>query len=88
MFNYNSALIVVLLVVVGLTIVNVIAILAEIKNLKQTIKELVDINKKLRDKDKKYSQEILRIVRVIDLILTNDANTVKRSNKVHRAPWV
>ena len=86
MFNYNSALIVVLLVAVGLTIVNVIAILAEIKNLKQIIKELVDINKKLRDKDKKYSQEIPRIVRVIDLILTNDANTVKRSNKVHRAP--
>ena len=88
MFNYNSALIVVLLVAVGLTIVNVIAILAEIKNLKQIIKELVDINKKLRDKDKKYSQEILRIVRVIDLILTNDANTVKRSNEVHRTPWV
>ena len=88
MFNYNSALIVVLLVAVGLTIVNVIAILAENKNLKQIIKELVDINKKLRDKDKKYSQEIPRIVRAIDLILTNDANTVKRSNEVHRAPWV
>ena len=62
MFNYNSALIVVLLVAVGLTIVNVIAILAEIKNLKQIIKELVNINKKLRDKDKKYSQEVPRII--------------------------
>ena len=88
MFNYDLTLIAVLFIAVGLTVINVIAILAEIKNLKQIIKELVDINKKLRDKDKKYSQEVPRIIWAIDLILTNDANTVKRSNKVHRAPWV
>ena len=84
MFNYNSVFIVVLFVVVGLTIANVIAILTEIKNLKQTIKELVDINKKLRDKDKKYAQEVPRIIRAIDLILSNVSNNKEQIGQLHK----
>lgn len=84
MFNYNSVFIVVLFVVVGLTIANVIAILTEIKNLKQIIKELVDINKKLRDKDKKYAQEVPRIIRAIDLILSNVSNNKKQIGQLHK----
>lgn len=84
MFNYNSVFIVVLFVVVGLTIANVIAILTEIKNLKQIIKELVDINKKLRDKDKKYAQEVPRIIRAIDLILSNVSNNKEQIGQLHK----
>ena len=84
MFKYDLTLIAVLFITVGLTVIIVIAILTEIKSLKQIIKELVDINKKLRDKDKKYSQEIPRIVRVIDLLLANDANTEKQMSQLHK----
>ena len=84
MFKYDSMLIAVLFIAVGLTVIIVIAVLTEIKGLKQIIKELVDINKKLRDKDKKYSQEIPRIVRAIDLILEDISNNKEQIGQLHK----
>ena len=84
MFNYDLTLIAVLFIAVGLTVIIVIAILTEIKGLKQIIKELVDINKKLRDKDKKYSQEVPRIVRAIDLILEDISNNKEQIGQLHK----
>ena len=84
MFNYDLTLIAVLFIAVGLTVIIVIAILTEIKGLKQIIKELVDINKKLRDKDRKYSQEIPRIVRAIDLILEDISNNKEQIGQLHK----
>ena len=84
MFNYDLPLIAVLFIAIGLTVIIVIAILTEIKSLKQIIKELVDINKKLRNKDKKYSQEVPRIIRVLDLILADNANTGKQMAQLHK----
>ena len=84
MFNYDLTLIAVLFIAVGLTVIIVIAILTEIKGLKQIIKELVSINKKLRDKDRKYSQEVPRIVRVIDLILKDNSITKEQMAQLHK----
>lgn len=84
MFNYDLTLIAVLFIAVGLTVIIVIAILTEIKGLKQIIKELVDINKRLRDKDRKYSQEIPRIVRAIDLILEDISNNKEQIGQLHK----
>ena len=84
MFNYDLTLIAVLFIAVGLTVIIVIAILTEIKGLKQIIKELVDINKKLRDKDKKYSQEVPRMIRAIDLILEDISNNKEQIGQLHK----
>ena len=84
MFNYVLTLIAVLFVAVGLIVIIVVAILVQLKSLKLSIKELIDINKKLKNKDKKYSQEVPRIIRVLDLILADNANTEKQMSQLHK----